>query len=192
MLAELRDHPERSTVESKGGRLRRSWKEGEVRVGGFLEDYAHLIEGLLALYQTTFNERWFVAARELADTMLGHFANPSGGFYDTSDEAEQLVTRPQDLQDNATPSGNAMAATVLLKLGAYTGEGRYTEQAERGLSVVQKALAAAPAGFAQWLSALDFARGQPREIAIVGSGEEARRLVEEVFREYRPNQVVAL
>jgi uncharacterized protein len=192
LLTELRDHPERSPAESKGGRLRRSWKEGEARVGGFLEDYANLIEGLLALYQTTFNERWFVAARELANTMLDHFTNPSGGFFDTSDEAEQLVTRPQDLQDNATPSGNAMAATVLLKLGAYTGEGRYTEQAERGLRLVQKALAAAPTGFAQWLSALDFALGQPREIAIVGEGEEERRLVEEVFREYRPNQVVAL
>jgi uncharacterized protein len=91
---------------------------------GLPEDNAHLIEGLPALYETTFEERWFVTARELADTMLAHFADPAGGLFDTSDDAEALVTRPKDLQDNAVPPGNAMAATVLLKLGAFTGEGR--------------------------------------------------------------------
>ncbi|MBI4786458.1 MAG: thioredoxin domain-containing protein [Chloroflexi bacterium] len=182
ILAELRD---------SRGRLHRSWKDGEVRIGGFLEDYANLIEGLLALYQTTFDERWFIAARELADTMLELFSDPRGGFYDTSHEAEQLVTRPKDVQDNAVPSGNAMAATVLLKLGAYTGESRYTKAAERALQLVQKALAVAPLGFAQWLCALDFALGKPKEIAIVGDPQGTRELLNVVYREYRPNQVVA-
>ena len=182
ILSELRD---------SHGRLRHSWKDGEARIGGFLEDYANLIEGLLALYQTTFDERWFIAARELADTMLELFSDPRGGFYDTSHEAEQLVTRPKDVQDNAVPSGNAMAATVLLKLGAYTGESRYTEAAERALQLVQKALVVAPLGFAQWLCALDFALGPTREIAIVGERADAQKLLDVVFGEYRPNQVVA-
>ena len=146
------------------GRLRRSWKAGDVRHIGYLEDYANLIEGLLALYQTTFDARWFVAARELADTMLEHFADPAGGFFDTSDDAEALATRPKDLQDNAVPSGNAMAATVLLKLGAFTGEGRYIDAAERALRMVQPALGSAPTGFAQWLSALDFAWGNRKRL----------------------------
>jgi hypothetical protein len=182
LLTELRD---------SHGRLRRSWKDGDVRVGGFLEDYANLIEGLLVLYQTTFDECWFIAARHLADTMLELFSDPRGGFYDTSHEAQQLVTRPKDVHDNAVPSGNAMAATVLLKLGAYTGESRYTEEAERALRLVQKALAVAPMGFAQWLCALDFALGEPKEIAIVGDRQGARELLNVVYREYRPNQVVA-
>ena len=173
------------------GRLRRSWKAGDVRHMGYLEDYANLIEGLLALYETTFDERWFVAARELADTMLAHFADAGGGFFDTSDDAEALVTRPKDLQDNAVPSGNAMAATVLLKLGAFTGEGRYIDASERALRMVQPALGSAPTGFAQWLSALDFALGQPKEIAIVGERADAQELLDVVFGEYHPNQVVA-
>jgi uncharacterized protein YyaL (SSP411 family) len=116
-----------------------------------LEDYANLIEGLLALYETTFDPRWFVAARELADTMIAYFAYTSGGFFDTSDDAEALVTRPKDVQDNAVPSGNAMAATVRLKLCAFTGEGRYDDAAERALRMVQPLRAQAPTGFAQWL-----------------------------------------
>ena len=178
------------TLRDPEGRLRRSWKAGDVRHMGYLEDYANLTEGLLALYETTFDARWFVAARELADTMLEHFADPAGGFFDTSDDAEALVTRPKDLQDNAVPSGNAMAATVLLKLGALTGEGRYTDAAERALRMVQPALGSAPTGFAQWLNALDFALGEPKEIAIVGEAG-AQKLLDVVFGEYRPNQVVA-
>jgi uncharacterized protein YyaL (SSP411 family) len=183
ILAELRDNQDR---------LLRSWKDGTVHIGGFLEDYANLIEGLLALYQTTFDERWFIAARELADTMLELFSDPRGGFYDTSNEAEQLVTRPKDVQDNAVPSGNATAATVLLKLGAYTGESRYADEAERALKMIQPVLAQAPLAFAQWLVALDFATSPTREVAIVGERADAQKLLEIVFREYRPHQVVAL
>ncbi len=91
---------------------------------------------------------------------------------------------------NAVPSGNAMAATVLLKLGALTGEGRYIDAAERGLKLVQPALGSAPTGFAQWLSALDFALGEPKEIAIVGENG-APEMLDVIFSEYRPNQVVA-
>ena len=174
------------------GRLYRSWKDGRARLNGYLEDYANLADGLLALYETTFDAQWFVAARELADAMLAHFADPRGGFFDTSDDHETLVTRPKDVQDNAVPSGNAMAATVLFKLAAYTGDARYTTAAERALRGVQRALAAAPLGFAQWLCALDFALEQPKEIAIIGERGDAQKLLEVVQSEYRPNQVVAV
>ena len=70
----------------------------------------------MALYEATFDERWFVAASGLADTILARFVDPAGGFFDTSDAHETLVARPKDLQDNAVPSGNAMATTVLLEL----------------------------------------------------------------------------
>jgi uncharacterized protein YyaL (SSP411 family) len=174
------------------GRLRRSWKQGKARLNGYLEDYANLAEGLLTLYETTFHPRWFVAARELGDAMLAHFADPQGGFFDTSDDHEALVMRPKDMQDNAVPSGNAMAATVLLKLGAFTGDYRYREAAERALQSAQRALRTAPLGFAQWLSALDFALGDVKEIAIIGTPDASRGLLDVVFREYRPSQIVAL
>ncbi len=180
-------------------RVLRAWKNGVAKLNGYLEDYANLAEGLLTLYETTFDARWFIAARELADTMLARFADPRGGFFDTRDDHEQLITRPKDLQDNATPSGNAMAVTVLLKLAAFTGDARYTDAADSTLRALQPALGQHPAAFAQWLCALDFALGAPKEIAIVddasaGSGQvsgDARKLLDVVFAEYRPHQVVA-
>ena len=141
------------------GRLRRSWKDGRALHSGVLEDYANLAEGLLALYQATFDERWFVAARDLADQILAHFADPAGGFFDTADDHEALITRPKGMQDNAVPSGNAMAATVLLKLAALTGESRYSAAAEGAIAQVASYAHRYPTAFAQWLCALTFALG---------------------------------
>jgi uncharacterized protein YyaL (SSP411 family) len=134
--------------------------------------------------------------------MLAHFADastrfasgqvPRGGFFDTSDDHETLLVRPKSLDDNAVPSGNAMATTILLKLAALTGDQRYADAAERALKTVQRALTGAPIGFAQWLSALDFALSQPKEIAIVGDTATAHVLLDVVFDAYRPNQVVAV
>jgi hypothetical protein len=153
-----------------------------------------LAEGLLALYEATFDEPYFLAARQLMDTAIAHFADPAGGFFDTSDDHEQLVLRPKDTQDNATPSGNAMAATVLLKLAALTGDHSYRGQAERALATVAPMLAQYPTGFGQWLSAATFALAQPKEVALVGNPAQAdmRALLETVFGEYRPFKVVAL
>ena len=91
------------------GSLGRSWKDGRAVGSGVLEDYTHLADGLLALYEATFDERWFTTARALMDRVLARFADPAGGFFDTADDHERLVTRPKDVQDNAVPSGNAMA-----------------------------------------------------------------------------------
>ncbi|MCC6568813.1 MAG: thioredoxin domain-containing protein, partial [Anaerolineales bacterium] len=105
------------------GKLKHSWR-GEKTTGEvFLEDYAALILGLLELYQTDFNDRWFSAAKELADEMIEQFNDPAGGFFDTSKHGEALLLRPKDTQDNATPSGNALACEALLKLAAFTDEG---------------------------------------------------------------------
>jgi hypothetical protein len=176
------------------GTLRRSWKDGRAVGQGVLEDHAHLAEGLLALYEATFDERWFTIARHLADRILDRFADPAGGFFDTADDHERLITRPKDPQDNAVPSGGAMATTVLLRLAAWTGEGRYREAAERALGTVAPYLAEYPTGFAQWLSAAWFAAAEVREVAVVGdpAGDLAtRQLLEPVWRAWRPDVVLA-
>jgi uncharacterized protein YyaL (SSP411 family) len=180
--------------EEKNGRLLHSWKERDARLNGYLEDYAYLIEGLLELYQTTFEPCWFVAAQELADTMLEHFADSQGTLYDTSDDHETLITRPRDLQDNATPSGNAMAVTALLKLAGFTDDLRYVDIAHQALAQMQPMMSQYPLGFGQWLQALAYAVSQPREIAIVGDPEAAdtQALLNIVRTGYRPFQVVAL
>jgi uncharacterized protein len=181
-------------MRTPNGRLMRSWKDGQAKLNAYLEDYACVIEGLLELYQTTFDEKWFVAARELADMMIQHYTDPAGGFFDTSDDHETLVTRPKDLQDNAVPSGNAMAAHVLLKLAAFTGEDRYYQTGEILLGALQAALIQAPLGFAHWLCALDFALSNPKEIAIVGPVRSGgvQALLDIVRSGYRPHQIVAV
>jgi uncharacterized protein len=173
-------------------RLRRSWKDGRATADGVLEDHACLAEGLLALYEATFDERWFVAARSLADRILDGFTDPAGGFFDTDDRHERLVIRPKDLQDNAVPSGNAMAVTVLLRLGALTGEGRYRDAAERALGLVAGVVARYPGAFAQWLVALDFALADVFEVAVVGdpADPETQRLLGPTRRGFRPHLVV--
>ena len=181
-------------MQTPAGRLLRAWRRGRVRLNAYLEDYANFIDGLLALYEATFDARWFVEARRLADTMIAHFRDPAGGFFDTSGDHETLAVRPKSLQDNATPSGNAMAANVLLRLAAFTSDGRYRDLAEEGLRMVQPQAAPYPAAFARWLCALDFALGRPREIAIVGdpAAADTQALLRVAQGAYRPNQVVAV
>jgi uncharacterized protein len=175
------------------GRLSRSWKDGRASADGVLEDYANLAEGLLALYQATFDERWFTIVRSLADAILARFSDPAGGFFDTPSDGETLVVRPKGLQDNATPSGGAMATTVLLKLAALTGDGRYREAAERALAGVGPYLARYPTAFAQWLMALELAHAGIDEVAIVGDlgAPATRSLLKTVDWPFRPFQVVA-
>jgi hypothetical protein len=181
-------------LQREDGRLLHSWKGGQARFNGYLEDYSYLIEGLLELYQTTFEPRWYQAAWELAETMIAHFRAPDGGFFDTSDDHEALITRPRDLQDNATPSGSAMATTVLLKLAGLANEPRYMELAHRGLMQMQALIAQYPQSFGQWLIALSYALSQPREVAIIGEPEAPDTLtLLGICRDgYRPHQVVAV
>ncbi|MBN2839992.1 MAG: thioredoxin domain-containing protein [Coriobacteriia bacterium] len=171
------------------GRLARTWKEGSARLNAYLEDYALYAEGLLELYQMTFNPMWFEAARAMCDFILEHFADPAGGFFDTSDDHEELLFRPKEIQDGAMPSGGAAAASVLARLGALTGDSRYTRAAEQSLEAVIHLLPRAPLGFAAWLSALDFALAPPSELAIVGP--DLMPMLAVVRAKYRPNLIVA-
>jgi uncharacterized protein YyaL (SSP411 family) len=175
------------------GKVGRSWKDGRASGQGVLEDYADLADGLLALYEATFDERWFVSARGLMDSVVERFADPEGGFFDTAIDHERLVTRPKDVQDNATPSGSAMATFVLLRLAALTGEGRYRSIAERAIATITPFTARYPTAFAQWLQAVDLSLADVAEVAVVGSlQDEATRALLAVARgSYSPARVVA-
>jgi uncharacterized protein YyaL (SSP411 family) len=181
-------------LRATDGRLGRSWKDGRATGEGVLEDYADLADGLLALYEATFDERWFAAARDLADQILARFADPSGGFFDTATDHERLVARPKDPQDNATPSGGSMATLVLLRLAALTGEGRYRTAAERAIRQVTAFVGRYPGGFANWLTAIDFALAPVLEVAVVGdaAAPDTDRLLAPARDGFRPHQVVAV
>ncbi|MGI5837316.1 MAG: thioredoxin domain-containing protein [Chloroflexota bacterium] len=179
-------------LRTPDGRLCHSWKDGAVRAGGYLEDYANLIDGLVELYQTTFDPVWFLAARSLAETMIQQFSAPTG-FYDTAIGHEKLILRPRELQDNAVPSGSSMAAFGLLRLGGLAVQPTYQENARASIIPVQPLMERYPLGFGQWLIALDYALSRPREIAIVGEPHlaETRALIDAASSGYRPHQVVA-
>jgi uncharacterized protein YyaL (SSP411 family) len=181
------------TMRSDSGRLARAWRAGSsAKHNACLEDYACLADGLLALYEATFDQRWVEWATELADLMLAHFHDEkNGGFFDTSDDHEELIHRPKDLQDNAMPSGNSMAASVLLRLALLTGHGDYWQLADQSTATMTGLMSQYPSGFGHWLNAASFILGEPREIALVGSTDELGPLLEVVRRGYRPFQVVA-
>jgi uncharacterized protein YyaL (SSP411 family) len=176
------------------GRLLRTYKNGEVKINGYLEDYANLIDGLLELYQATFEPRWFTTARKLADHVLAHFAAEDGGFFDTSDDHEALIVRPRNVQDNATPSGSGMMARQLLRLAAYTGDARYDQSAESSLRLLSEAMRQYPQAFGESLSALDMLVSGHQEVALIGAAddERTRELLHIVNDIYRPNVITAL
>ncbi len=180
-------------LRTPDGRLRRSWKDDRPGPPAVLEDHTHLAAGLLALYQTTFEERWMAWAVELIETVLEHFAEPQGGFADTPDDADDLFARPRSLVDSPLPSGNAMAVTVLLQLGALTGDGRYEAAAEATLVGAIDLAARHPTAFAQWLVAAGMLVAPVDAVAILGGPDEAgtSALLEVVRSGYRPWQVVA-
>ncbi len=178
-------------LQAVTGKLGRSWKDSRASGEGVLEDYALFADGLLALYEAGHEERWFVTARGLADQILDRFADPDGGFFDTASDHERLIARPKDVQDNATPSGNAVAALVLLRLAALTGEGRYRSEAERAIRTVAGLAARHPTAFAKWLVAIDFSLASVAEVAIVGEPDDpaTRALLAVVARHGAPSVV---
>ena len=175
------------------GQLCRAWRDGSTTNAVFLEDYASLILGLLELYQTDFDNKWFASAHELANEMIEKFNDPNGGFFDTPHDGETLLIRPKDISDNATPSGNALACEALLKLAAYTDNGKYRDLAEQALAIMGDSALRYPLGFARWLSVAENAQGNIKQIAVMGeAGEEMfERMLKAVRAEYRPGVVVA-
>ena len=178
----------------ESGRLYRTHKDGRSKLNGYLDDYANLIDALLELYMSTFEERWFVAARRLADVALTRFRSDDGGFYDTSDDHESLIVRPRNLQDNVTPSGNAMMAKQLLRLAAYTGDPQYDEAAREVLRKLSDAMRQYPQAFAESLNAAAMWVRGVAEVAIIGDKEDAAlaEVMGALRQPYRPNVVVAL
>ena len=175
------------------GRLLRTYKDGRAKLSAYLEDYAYLIDGLLSLYEATFDRRWFDEAIALTETMLEEFADPnSAALFDTGAHHEVLVSRPRDLQDGATPSGNAVAAAVLLRLAVMTTEENYSTRAAEMLQLLAQPMAEHPTAFGRWLSALDAYLASTKEVAVAGEKSDPAliELADTVYRRYEPNTVL--
>ncbi|MCC6791729.1 MAG: thioredoxin domain-containing protein [Thermomicrobiales bacterium] len=177
----------------RDGRLLRTYKDGVAKIDGFLEDYANVTDGLISLYEATFERRWLDEAIALAETMIAEFADPEGrGFYDTAASAERLVSRPRDLHDGATPAGNSVAASVLARLAVFTGRNDFEEKAVEVLRLLARPMAEQPIGFGRYLATLETYLGTHREIAVVGKRDDpaVADLAAVVYGRFEPNAIL--
>ena len=191
-----------ATLRDADGRLLRSWRDASAGtqqaapvapIRGFLEDYALLADGLLALYSATFAPHWLDAARALADAMLDSFWDDAiGGFYDTASDHERLVVRPRSTDDNATPAGASVAADVLLRLATIFDEPRYRERAMTVLESMASLMECYPTGFGRYLAAAEFALAPVRSIVVVGERADpaTQALLAEALRPFLSSTVV--
>ncbi len=179
-----------SDLRDAEGRLLRTWKDGRGRLGAYLEDHAFLLEALIALYETTFDPRWYREAVTLADTIIERFSDSErGGFFTTPADHEQLVARRKDLEDSPIPSGSSAAAFGLLRLALLSGEGKYERHALGVLRLLCPLAVRQPGAFGHLLRAVDFYLAPVREVAIVGPSPEPFLRV--VRSEFRPHIVLA-
>jgi uncharacterized protein YyaL (SSP411 family) len=160
-------------LSTDDGRLFRTWREGRAHTTGFLEDYADVSNGLYELHVASGDVRWLRESHRLATLAVELFADDEhGGFFHTPADGERLVNRKKELDDNPTPSGNSMLASVLLRLSRIYGDDRLERLAVGVLRLAAPLAARAPSAFGQLLCALDFHLSPPRELAIVGSPED--------------------
>jgi uncharacterized protein YyaL (SSP411 family) len=175
------------------GRLHRVWKDGSARLNAYLEDYAFVIEGLIALYQASGRREWLFKAGELMELQIERFSDgESGQFYFTSNDHEQLLVRQKEYLDNATPSGNSVSCLNLLRLGEFFDRTSYRDRAGQMLATITQALGRFPLGLSYWLQALDFFIGPIDQIVMVGPAVERQALLNVVRALYLPNKVLAV
>jgi hypothetical protein len=175
------------------GKLLRTYRAGQAKLPGYLEDYSFVADGLLALYEATFDQRWLDESISLADRMIELFWDDAvGGFYDTSAEHDHLVVRPRDVLDNAQPCGGSVATDVLLKLAVITGNEDYRVKAAIPLRTLRELIGRAPAGTGHWIAALDFYVSSPKEVVIIGPRDDSATtaLMQIVNGGFFPNKVL--
>ena len=179
----------------RDGFLLHTYKDGQAKLLGYLDDYAFLAVGLLDLYEALFDRSYLDRAIQLADTILREFWDErDGGFYFTGKSHEQLISRAKPIFDASIPSGNAMTTQLMLRLYHLSGKDQYRARAEKVLRSYYDAMESQPFGFAHMLCALDLYLEGAKEIVIVGNpaDADAKALVGEMNSIYLPNKVVQL
>ncbi|MBX9791742.1 MAG: thioredoxin domain-containing protein [Pirellulales bacterium] len=180
-------------LRGDNGRLLHTWRAGRARFDAYLDDYAALAAALVTLYETTFDERWIDEAVMLVETMLDEFADvEAGGFFYTADNHETLIARTKDAQDSSVPSGNALAATALVRLGKLTGRGDWLDAARRTLECFARILRRAPTASGQMVLVWDELVGPTPELVFTGGNDSQRAAAAaQVWHHFLPNRALA-
>ena len=175
----------------RDGRLLASHKDGDSRLPAYLDDHAFMLDALLHLLQARWNGKHLDMAIRLADLMLDHFIDQeNGGFYFTANDHESLMHRPKPLADEATPSGNGIAALALQRLGYLLGESRYLGAAEGALRNAWRAIAEYPHGHVSLITALEEYLTPPEIIVIRGSAGNLDNWRDTAAKIYAPSRLV--
>jgi len=179
----------------QANRMKRSYKDGRAPLAGYLEDQAAVADGLLSLYEATFDPTWLDELHGLVTEMLTAFWDETeAAFFDTAADQERLVVRPQDVTDTAVPSGTSMAVDVLLRAGMLFGDASWIARARATLERLAPTAAKAPLAFGRLLAALDFQLGRTVELAVIGKPADPQtvRFLEVVRKRFLPNRLVAV
>ena len=182
-------------LRRKDGRLLHTWRHGQAKLDAYLDDYTWLANSLVSLYEATFDARHLDQAVTLMQTVLDKFSDPQGGgFFYTADDHEELIVRNKGFADNAVPSGNAMAATVLMRLAKLTGGSEYEEAASLAMQATSELMRRAPSATSQMLIAVDLQLGPTFEMVLAGDlkQESTRTVLADLQGRFLPNKVLAL
>ena len=177
----------------RDGVVLRTWKDGEAKITGFLEDVSFLADALLVLYEATGEPRWFTEARRMAQSIVERYHDPALGYCDTASDAAPLLVRPRSLDDNPIPAGQSIAAQLFLRLHAFTADDIWRERAVEIIRPLAAAVARVPLALANVAAALELAVAAPREVAVAGpaSGKATQALVRAVWERWDPVRVLA-
>jgi uncharacterized protein YyaL (SSP411 family) len=177
------------------GRLQRSYRAGQTVETAFISDYGALIEGLIELYEATFEQRWLDEAVALTRVALEHFWDTEhGAFFFTAHDHEQLIARSKDVRDGAVPSGNSLMLMNLARLAVMTGDKQFQARADEMLTGLAGEVQASPWASERFLAGVDFALSGPLELAVVGDPDDAatQALLRTIHSRYLPNRVIML
>lgn len=173
-----------------GGGLWHTYKNGQSKIPAYLDDYALLISASLRLFETTGDTLWFNRARQLTGYVQKHFYNPQSGlFYYTENEANHLIIRPVETDDNVIPSSNAVMAINLFRMGSLEGNAEHIRQSRQMLLKIQNQIKRYPPGYYQWLQLWMNFRFPFYEVAI--TGPQAADFVRQMRKVYLPHTVLA-
>ncbi|MGE5731102.1 MAG: thioredoxin domain-containing protein [Gemmatimonas sp.] len=178
----------------RDGRVLRSYKDGRARIAGYLEDHASVGLAALAVYELTFDAAWLGRAHEMGNAIVRWFwDDDTGAFYDTASDHEQLIVRPRDISDNATPSGTSLAVELLIRLAELFNDAEARRRATYVVESLAPAMARHPSAFGHMLGCADMLINGAVELAIVGdpTSDDFRALERTAAERYVPSLVLA-
>jgi uncharacterized protein YyaL (SSP411 family) len=181
-------------LRAPNGGLLHTWRHGKAKLAAYLDDYACLANGLVSLYEATFSSSYLEQAVALMQVVLKKFGDgKGGGFFYTADDQEKLIVRGKDFLDNAVPSGNAVAATVLMRIAKLTGDQAFQEAAMQTMLATVELMQRAPSATSQTLIAVDLQLGPTYELVLAGNLEQesSRKVLADLQGRFLPNKVLA-